>query len=47
MDVFHHDVREKYNSSQTEKTKQKKTYPVYEDKSDSRRNVVIVRRILI
>ena len=47
MDVFPHDVREKYNSSQTEKKTQKKPYPVYKDKSNSRRKVVIVREILI
>ena len=48
QNIFHgriyHDVREKYNCSQTEKQKK---HPVYEDKSDSRRKVVIVRRTLI
>ena len=42
---IYHDVREKYNCSQTEKTEEKK--PLYEDKSDSKRNVVLVRGTLI
>ena len=40
---IYHGVREKYNCSQTKKPR-KKT-PVYEDKSDSRRKVVIVRNM--
>ena len=39
------DVCEKCNCSQTEKNG--KNNPVYEDKSDSRRKVVIVRQTLI
>ena len=42
---IYHDVREKFNCSQTEKTEKK--HPVYEDKSGSRRKVVIVRGTLI
>ena len=48
-DIFYgdisHDVSEKCYFSQTENTAKK--HPIYEDKSDTRRKVVKVRRTLI